>query len=318
MTKGIKNVKDIAIIVAMILLSVGIVFVAMGGAKSTVDVTIGADGQPVAAQLVDFTPIVTVQVTDFYNKGTAVTSKLMWRIKGGELWTNIANGGTIQQPVGTTIELVVGIDTTDETAEPYGETLEYEFIAVPNDTLTVNVRNDALATELTGVYFDRYDVVNTAQAWTAGDEWTLGFEFSGPKDKDFGNINVGTQSNVVVIKYNKSQIAKIEFDSILGSDGTIYDIKTANRPELVSTALGTVTYEFPVLQSSTRYKALYTITGDDDVAVNTTITALTIELYDSNYYLDNDDNVVLGGVEDEDKLEIGAAATDTITPSIGA
>ena len=318
MTKGMKNLKDMTIIVAMIFLIGGISFIAMGGAKSTVDVRIGDDGRPVTAQLVDFTPNLTVNVVDKYNTGTAVSTKLMWRIKGGDLWTNIANGGSISEPVGTTVEIVVGIDTTDETAEPYGETLEYKFTAVPKDTITVKVRNDALATELTGVYFDRYDVVNTAQAWTAGDEWTLGFEFASKKEKDFGNVFVGEQSNIVVIKYNKSQIAKIEIDSIIGSDGTVYDIKTASRPELVSTALGTVSYEFPVLQSSTRYKALYTITGDDSVAVNTTITALTIELFDSNHYLDNDDNVVLGGVEDEDSLEIGAAATDTITPVIGA
>ncbi|NOR84692.1 hypothetical protein GQ473_01100, partial [archaeon] len=154
----------------------------------------------------------------------------------------------------------------------------------------------------------------------AGDIKTLGAKFTGSYEEDFGNINAGEMSNVLVVRYNNTQIDKIELTSIVDDQGKSYAVTEVSVPVVVGSASGTVqkAYTFPVIESNNGYKYKYVLDGDDTVPVNTTITAVTWSLYDSGFYLDENTNTIESGVEDEDDAEIGAAAADTITPSIGA
>ena len=271
------------------------------------------------------TPVVTMMTLDKYNEGTAVTTQNMYRqvvapgVYGS--WTDVAGAGTITLAAGTELEYVIGIDTDDEAAEPYGRHVKTFVVpAKVTSAIVEYVANDALATDLTGTYFDEFSSANTAQSWTAADVKTLSAKFTGAFEEDFGNIDAGEMSNVLVVRYNNTQIDKISLTSIVDDKGKSYPITKVGVPVIQGSATGTVqeAYAFPVIESNNGYKYMYSLDGDDTVAINTTVTALTWSLYDSSFYLDSDDNVIKSGVEDEDSAEIGAAAADTIAPSIGA
>lgn len=270
------------------------------------------------------TPVLTLSTPDKYNLGSAVTTKLMYRIIGTDTWTDIAGTGTITKSAGTQLQIVCGINSTDDDAEPYGPELTYIMPCTETVTLSIPVSNDAAATDLTGTYFDKYGQPNTAHTgWSAGDIETFFISFAGKYEHDFGNINCGEQANLLIAKYNTTQVDKVDMTGIQRITGTTksYNVKQVTVPTGIAGSLSASNFalkawEFPVIESNGEYKATYVLDGDDTVAVNTTLSAFTWYLYDGTMYHDANDNIVKCGWEDEDQNEIGATAADSITPSI--
>jgi len=324
MARGRKTSPTTTVLLAIIALGVLAMLMGVGPSPGFV-VTPSAPAAPVVERDLAATPTITLYTPDKYNPGTAVTTQNMYRrvIAPGVYgtWVDVAGAGTFSLAPGTEIEYVIGIDSDDESAEPYGR--HVSSWVVPNQetpSIVEYVANDAAATDLTDTYFDEYDDANTAQSWSAADIKTLGGKFTGKYEYDFGAIDCGEMSNVLVVRYNNTQIDKIDVTSIVDDTGKSYPVTETTVPVIQSSATGTVqkAYKFPVIESNNGYKFKYSLDGDDSIAVNTSITALTWYLYDSAHYLDSNDNLVKCGVEDEDDAEIGAAAADTIAPSIGA
>ena len=325
MARGDSQVKTVIqgiIAIALVMLVVGIF---VGDRAVLPEPAVTVPGLVTLAS----TPVVTLSTLDEYNKGTAVTSQNMYRVVQTEddgtvnygPWVDIAGAATLTQASGTIIEIVTGIDTDDESAEPYGAHIEsFEIPHKEIYTKVLYVRNDALGGDISTAYFSEYGVANEAQAWAAGNIKTLGIKLTGSFEEDYGNVNVGETSNVIVIRYNNTQVDDVTISSIVSDLGVSYPVTIASVPVIAGSATGYVqkAYSFPVIQSNNGYKAMYVLDGDDTISVNTTISALTFTTYDSGLYLDNNENTIEGGVEDENSVDLGAVAAVAITPSIGA
>jgi hypothetical protein len=262
-------------------------------------------------------PTVTVKTPDVYG-GAAVTTQNAYRKCGESSWTDIAGAGTFSANVGDKYEFVFGIDSDDDTAEPYGPHITcddpYVVPCSENPTIERSVVDDSLATDLTAVAFDPDDGNQITASDTitigAGDIKNVRFKWQGSFEEDFGNRFVGEDSNVLVIRYNTTEIDKVY---VTKEDGT--KLTPTNVPVLLSSSSGYTdrAYKFPVLKSNSEY--WHTLVIDADDTVNPGASNITLYLYDSNWYFDNDvtPSMVKGGVEDEDFAETGATAADTLT-----
>ena len=283
-------------------------------------------------------PKVTVTAVDFYNPGSEVDSSAgdtIYREVGTSTWStlDVSSSNDIQKSAGTVIEIATGIRGTASTNDDeimYGPLMTYTFPCADTDTLDIPVRQDAAHADLTGVYYDEYDDANTEQAWSAADIKTLGISWTGKYEYDYGNIDCGETSNLLIARYNTTQIDEIEITSIRRTTGAAkdYPIERAAIPVNISGNLSLenmslMGWYFPVIESNNKYKVTYILDGDDSVPVNTSVAPVSAYggviwlLYDSSYYLDNDVNKIKIGWEDEDQSSIGAASRDTITPVIG-
>jgi len=272
----------------------------------------GVPGAPPAGPCVGLaaTPTVTLETYDRYNQGTAITTKNMYRKVGGNTWTNVAGTGTIQLSAGTEIELVFGIDSTDEVEEPPGEHMYYTLPCAETATLSVPVANDVDDTShATITVFDENGATG-AQAVGAGDVKTVFIDITGKYEYDLGNIDCGETSNLLIAKYNTTSIDDIEVTGVTMETPTkkSYTVSTAGVPvgiagALTATNFGLQGWELPVLESNSKYRVTYVIDADD--TENPGASDLEWYIADSAHYLDNDDNTIKCGVEDEDQTDIG-------------
>jgi hypothetical protein len=286
-------------------------------------------GTPQAPSCLSTTsPTVTVKTPDVYG-GTAVTTQNAYRKCGESSWTDVAGAGTFNADVGDKYEIVFGIDSDDDTAEPYGPhiTCDDPYIVPCQETPTVEraVVDDSLATDLTAVAFDPDDgnQITTSDPIDidAGDIKNIRFKWQGAFEEDFGNRFTGDDTNVLVVRYNTTQFDKMY---VTKDDGT--KLAPANVPTLLTSSSGYTdrAFKFPVLKSNAEY--WFTLVADADDSVNPTggdntseptnfdVSNITLYLYDSNWYFDNDVTPaqVKYGVEDEDFAETGATAADTL------
>ena len=322
MSNKTKKTKDRAVTlmaVVGIVAFAAIVMMVMGGQPASVTFT--TTGEPVGDGVTSLfqTPTTTLLTQNIYDTGTALTTKNMYRTVGQSKWTNVAGGATIAKAEGTQIEIVTGIDLTDETAEPYGPIVFYTFKHVNTDELEILVANDALASDIGTQYYDEDDNSATNQATSANTNLKVSARFTAATDEDFGNINVGETSNVLVFKYNSTQAEGVSVSTVT-IDGLAVKVSPIATPSVHEGATGfdTQAYTFPVLQDSAKVVVNYEVDAKATV-INTTISTFTLSVYDSGYYLNTKDgaNEVLGGVMDENGDEIGAANPVTITPAFG-
>jgi len=279
----------------------------------------------------------TFETNNKYSSGSAVTTQNMYRKQGSNTWTDVAGAATASLSQGETIDVIIGIDTNDEAAEPYGPVFKYTvpvgaptaIIKLPNGS-PVTVRNDALATDLTGTYFDENDAANTAiTGVSAGDTFNLAVKWKGSFEEDFGNIfcenpvdssllggekGYGT---LIVVKYNTTEVDAVQGVNIDGQALTAASVPVAVSNDNGATGFALKGWEGPTLESTAQFTVDYFLDTDDTVAMNTSISAFTWYLYTNSMYLDNDDNTVKCGVADEDDTLIGAASEDSIAPVIG-
>ena len=73
-----------------------------------------------------------------------------------------------------------------------------------------------------------------------------------------------------------------------------------------------ISFEFPVLESNQIYYAYFEFSAEASVNPNGSGTGVNITtyLFDSTMYLDNNDNIVKCGANDENSIDIGAKTYD--------
>lgn len=299
------------------------------GGQAILQAAAGVEGCPAGVSTIP-SPTVTFTTQDKYLPGTAVTTKNMFRRAGQELWTNVAGAGTTTAlNVGETIEVAVGIDTTDESTEPYGPLFEYIVPCEEQPTLlapdangvnteTILVSNDALATDLTFTSFDENGQVQAADTTNvqdvgAGDVKNMEIKWVSTFREDFGDVQgCGKMSNVLVAQYNTT-----DWDDITVLSGGV-ELADAAVPTVhtKTTGFSDKAWQSDVLESVADVRYTVVVDADDSTNPSAASGNITWSLYDSSKYLDNDVNQVFCGVEDENDNEIGATAADTGTSLI--
>jgi hypothetical protein len=288
-------------------------------------------------------PTVTVATYDRYNPATAVTSQNMYRQIGTNTWTDVAGAGTIQKGGYTKIELVAGIDSDDDDAEPYGPYFaSYEIPCTETYTWAIPMSNDALCSDLSSTWWNSNDQVGDVTGnnitGTVGSTYNLKFRIKGSYEEDYGNINGpdGELGNLLVIQYNTTNINKLEVTSITrttNARGTLstttnYPVVEANVPIMVATAHSNSSmtlkgYKFPVIESSNEYWVYYYIEVDESAPLSTYFDRTrggnpVFFLYDGSWYEDTNDGKVKFGFADTTNTNIGAAGYDRIAIGFNA
>jgi len=255
-------------------------------------------------------PSMTTHAYLKYTPGTELTENIMYREVGGFGWTEIAAGSAIARAYNTQLEIMWGDCDSTPVETMHGPLMVYTYPCLETDDLYVEVRNDVdNTTQVTETEFDENSATG-AQAISNGETMNLELTYRGTFETDYGNINCGELSNMIVFHYNTSNITEIDVLSVERETG----VSKSWTPAAVTIPAGiagdnaasyftNVGYEFPVLESNNKYRVYYVVEADD---TNDPAAAdLLIYLFDSGYYLDNDDNQVYCGWEDEDRNEIG-------------
>lgn len=270
------------------------------------------------------TPDILFATTSIYQKGTAVTTKNMARIEGIESWTNVAGAASMGNiSPGDVLEVVIGMDTTDENAEPYGPTFKYSVPCVETATLKmpdgspVFVSDDSVAGDLTAVAFDRngqpmVTATNTnAQVIGPGDVITGKIRWSGAFREDFGNKYACSKTgNIIVAQFNTSEYDDIKLTDLNGNEypsGTVPDIHSK------TTGFTDFAWIYPYIESVAEINSLVVMDADNVANPGANDSNITFSLYATSVYLDGDSNTVKCGVQDETRTRIGAVAADTLS-----
>lgn len=268
-------------------------------------------------QIMTASPNITVRTLDKYNTGTVVTTQNRWRPLGVSSWNDLGGGASITSiPPGSKFTLITGVDSDDESAEPYGAIIEHTAEYLYDYDLPSPVANDALATDLSVYFQNEIGQVNTNMTLGAGDVKSLKITWVGSYEEDFGNSYCGDK-NVMVVKYNQTDIDSVRLASIDGSD-----LSSATVPVIHNDSTGYIdkAYYFPVLKSSGEYPFKAIVDVDDTLNPSTNTTTggagvpvfneLTFSLFDVGLFYDNNEDTYKCGVEDENNAEIGAVAAD--------
>ena len=280
--------------------------------------------------LLSSSSIVTVKQVDRHNPSTNITAGINMHRQPGSSWTDVASGSNIEKNGYTMLELVSGIDSDDETVNEYGPYFpSWKMPCTYADDFVIYCADDAVVGDLTATAFDEHGTANGTQAVSAKDKVLLDFSFKGSPDEDYGNAYCGgdpsviddTLTNLVVFRYNTTNIDKIELRSLRNTNtGMTYTVTVAGVPTGVQNTLltdnssltGFKAYLFPVLEDGETVRGTYLLDVDDTVECSTD--HLNIDLFDSTWYFDGDDGLIKWGVEDENNVNIGAADYDELMP----
>lgn len=309
--KGMAPILTVFLVAAVLGL---MAYMFVPGVKEMFAIQGGGD-DIIPAGACEYSPSVNLSSTDFYNPGTAITTENMYREKGELTWTDIGSTDGFTANPGKTYEICWGTNTTADTPSvmAHGKCLEYLIPCLPTYKATfAEMRNDALQSEVTGTVIDVEDstpILSTGGSQyridiDAGDTPTIEVRLSATNEKDYGNIFCGETSNVIVVHVNKTQYDEENF-------AASWKGKSLNRvsaPPSLNAANGYVDLAFqaPVLTSSEiEYVYLF---WDADATANVTgyQSNASIYLFDSAQFLDQNDNIVKCGVNDENGKDIGA------------
>jgi hypothetical protein len=274
-------------------------------------------------------PSVTVDTPDLYG-GDAVTTKNIYREVGKSSFAEVAGAGTFNADVGEKFEIVYGIGdaNTEDDAQPFGCKAEWKVPCQSHPEASAaelcpggGVIDDALATDLVARAIDPEDnnVISTADPVDIdnGDVFSIRAEWQGAFEEDFGNRFCG-HGNVMTIKYLTQNFTSWYATDLNGNRYPSIETPTLHAAEANYAAKS---FEVPTLESNKIWE-FYLVadasgSGKEPSGSDGNV---TVSLYDSNWYIDNDVRppVVRCGVEDEDGNEVGAAAADTLSIAIDA
>lgn len=288
----------------------------------TVEIT---EAEKIAACPGDVQPSLTLSAVDVYNPGTAHVTNWLYREVGTEAWTGSGTAASssvssINYDPGTKIEIAAGADNTTANG-PVGTKLTFTVpcTSYPTAELKVPV---ASSNSVTTTAWNEDGTVSSAtnvQGTSAGDVKSMEFRMVGVYEQDYGARQAGDFSNVLTMKYNSTCIDDLEIKYVTG--GNIM-LETAGTPVQDAAAAGYLkeSFKFPVLKTNDRHDFVIAIDIDDTnaCAVSANSTSLTGTLYDSQLYLDSDDNTLKFGVEDENNADVGIGTEETIIFYIGS
>lgn len=264
----------------------------------------------------------TVRTPDIYG-GAAITSKNLYRQQGDSSWTEVAGAATFTADPGDVVDIVFGIGATDDDDEPYGCKYTYTVPCKSNPTLSATVCAGGgmvdydLDTSLTVRAYDPEDgnviaLTSNEMDIDNGDVFNIKTEWQSSFEEDYGNRWCGC-GNILTIKYNTTQYTNFYATDLNGNK-----YPGVSTPTLHSATAGysAKSFEVPTLKSNKLWN-FYLVADasgsgkDPDGGVSN----VTVSLYDSNWYQDNDVTppAIVCGVEDEDGGDIGSAGADTLT-----
>lgn len=264
-----------------------------------------------------------MKALDAYNPGSSLTIPSMYRKVGETSWTDVSSGSTFAGEALANYEVCIGVNQSaaGPNIEAYGDCFNYPVPCQETSTAEyTDARNDALETDLTATLIDMEDSKAIIDSGTtsdrididAGDTAKIEIRYSGASEEDFGNIHCGELSNVVVFKINTT--AYDEEDVTLTYKGRSMTRVTAPTSLAQAAGFQMVAFEFPVLESNPIYYLYLDLPADDTENPSGSDGGnVTVSLYDSAQFLNQDTNTVECGVNDEDGKDIGAAAADEAT-----
>ncbi len=263
---------------------------------------------------------ITLSTPDLYG-GSAVTTQNIIRKVGSTSTTDVAGAATFTPNVGDTYEILFGIDSDDDDAEPYGGMVTYKIPCKEVDEVEFLVVDDSVAGDLVVFATDPDDGNNIGDSnpvdIDVGQVKTIPIKWTGAFEEDFGNRwceddeGVG---NVMVVRYNTSQ-----YDDayVTDSAGNKYPAANVAIGKLLSASSGytDLTFEVPVFRSNA--DNLFKLVMEADAIENPDggTSNITVYVYDSGRYIDNDvtPSAWKCGIMDEDGGEVGAVAADSIS-----
>jgi len=268
---------------------------------------------------------VTVDTPDLYG-GAAVTSKNLYRKQGLVTWTEVAGAATFSADPYTTYDIVFGIGATDDDDEPFGCKISWTVPCESSPTVSATLCpgggmvDDAIETDLTPRVWDPEDgtvITDTASIdIDEGDVFNLKTEWQSSYEEDYGNRFCG-KGNLLVVTYNTSHYTDWTATDLNGNAYPTGTIPTLHSATAGCTDKG---FEVPVLKSNALW-TFYLVADASGSGKEPSIeTNVTLTLYDSNWFINNDVTPpsILCGWEDEDGADTGSTDADTHTIYIAA
>jgi hypothetical protein len=277
------------------------------------------------------TPDVTFETTDF-EAGTAISEvSNIYRKRGHKAWTAFTGNAEVANLVpGALYDVVFGINTTNASAQAYGEYLQYRASTVKeDDTQPIELFADTLATDLSFTFFNRYEQPSTYESVSAGDIDEIYVQWKAANDEIYGNPYIASSGlgnngnhrtmfpNLLEIRWNTTVIDDIDEvviekykNKLTGVDHTGVKMNEVNCPDTIVAAATGITsfcYESPVVfDQAMKLKIKY----DND---DTTATGVdqAVRIHAGNFYIDSDDgNTLKWGNENEDGIALGSSTYD--------
>jgi hypothetical protein len=265
---------------------------------------------------------VTLSTPDLYGGSAIVTGNII-RKSGLTSTSDVAGAGTFTANPGDTYTIMIGVNSTDDDAEPFGPIITYQVPCEETPTVEVTVVDDAAATSLTAIAFDPDDgnsiVWNDPVDIDTGNVKTIKTRWTGSFEEDFGNRwcedDEGVK-NVLVVRYNTSQYDNAYVTEMGGSRLPVANVQIS-RLLAASSGYTDATFWYPVIRSNADYEHKLVLDATDTAthAPDGGVSNVTLYLYDVGLYIDNDvtPSAWLCGIMDEDGNEVAATAADSLT-----
>jgi len=290
-------------LVAMIFL--GLMF---SGALSTIgeDTNEGDKDTPTQCDSTT-TPSLTIDAIDKDNPGTSLTeSTNLYREVGKKGWNTFTQGTGFDAVPGQELEIVMGIDTSDQVDNAYGEKFTYTVPCEENPSIEKELAQDEVETDLSATFYNA-DGDASAETFTADDTQTVSVKLGADSDEYFGNPFISGNPNVFCMDLNKTIWDQPE--EVYVKDGeTLNSVSMPQRHSAVS-GHTTYCYEMPVVDDR-EVEIMLKLNSDASNAPDQDDTAY---MYAGGYYINAETAQVEVGVEDEEGNAVGTDAADSIT-----
>lgn len=294
--------KTIFAILGVILL-LGAAYYFFGGNLTTQSITSTPN---VATQCSsETTPNLSIKAYD-KETGTALTEATnLYRIKGQKTWSTFTAGTGFAVDAGETLEIVMGITTSDFTDNAYGQKFEYTVPCKETPSIEKEEVNDEIETSLSATFYNA-DGDAGAETFVAGQTQDVSIKLQAGVDEYFGNPYVSGNPNVLVLALNTSEWDRPEKVSVNG-----VEMKSVSVPQRHAAVASMVmyAYELPVISDS-QVEVVLKLNADDTTAPATDMTA---SIYAGGYYYNADTQEIEVGVENEEGTAVGTDAADTVT-----
>jgi len=249
-------------------------------------------------------PNITIKAYD-KETGTALTEATnLYRVKGDKTWSTFTAGTGFAANAGDTLEIVMGIDTTDFTDNAYGQKKEVVVECKETPSVEFEMVNDEVETSLSATFLDAEESAS-AETYVAGQTQDITIKLQAGVKEYFGNPYIGGNSNVLVLNLNTSEWDAPTKVSVGGVE--LSKVATPQRHVAVASMIA-YAYEMPVI-TDVATKIVVSMNADD---TNAPATDMTAHMYAGNYYYNADNQAIESGVENEEGLAVGTDSSDTL------
>lgn len=253
------------------------------------------------------TPNLTINAYDLENPGTALTEATnLYRIKGQTTWKTFTAGTGFSVGVGETLEIVMGISTSDFTDNAYGDYFEYTVPCEETPTIEKGMYNDEVETSLTSTFYNA-DGDASAETFSAGESQVVSIKMKAGTDEVFGNPLISGNPNVIVLGLNSTEWDQPNQVYLEGGQ----ELSSVEVPGRLSSVAGIkfYAYEIPVITDK-EVRVYLDLNADDSTAPATDMTGY---IYAGNWFINGDTANVDSGVETDEDAAVGTDAADSVT-----